>query len=276
MDKAVGLLSPNTLTSARRDGFTLGDESSASSRGGRTDARRSPEIWRSRRFSKLKLLVPAVVLLGSLISPLWMGAEAAAASSPPVPAKFAVGEVTDTFVDTHRTTPAWNQSPALPTRTLVTTILYPATGAAGGDPTPGAAPDKAAGPFPLIVFAHGLGGTPQGYITLLTDWASEGFVVAAPLFPLSNGNVPGGPDAGDVVNQPEDMSYVINSVSPMTRSRRADPLRAGQSQGDRCSRSLQRSRDHARSGREHVLPRLASEGGHRYGWHDRRVPARSL
>ncbi len=153
-----------------------------------------------------------MVLLGSLISPLWMGAEAAAASSPPVPARFAVGEVTDSFVDTHRTTPAWNQSPALPTRTLVTTILYPATGAAGGDLTPGAAPDKAAGPFPLIVFAHGLGGTPQGYITLLTDWASEGFVVAAPLFPLSNGNVPGGPDAGDVVNQPEDMSYVINSV----------------------------------------------------------------
>ena len=98
------------------------------------------------------------------------------------------------------------------TRTLVTTILYPATGATGGDPTPGATPAKAAGPFPLIVFAHGLGGTPQDYITLLADWASEGFVVAAPLFPLSNGNVPGGPDAGDVVNQPKDMSYVIDAV----------------------------------------------------------------
>ncbi len=126
--------------------------------------------------------------------------------------KYAVGMVTDTFVDPHRTTPAWNTSPQLPSRTLVTTILYPATGPTGGGVSAGAPPDKSAGPFPLIVFAHGLGATPQDYITLLTDWASEGFVVAAPLFPLSNSEVPGGPDAGDVVNQPKDMSYVIDSV----------------------------------------------------------------
>jgi predicted dienelactone hydrolase len=107
--------------------------------------------------------------------------------------KYAVGMVTDTFVDPHRTTPAWNASPETPTRTLVTTILYPATGAAGGTPTSGAAPDKGAGPFPLIVFAHGLGGTPQDYLALLTDWASEGFVVAAPLFPLSTPTSPAAP-----------------------------------------------------------------------------------
>ena len=49
-------------------------------------------------------------------------------------------------------------------------------------------------------------------MNVLAAWASQGFVVAAPLFPLSNGNVPGGPDAGDVVNQPKDMSYVISAV----------------------------------------------------------------
>jgi dienelactone hydrolase len=75
-----------------------------------------------------------------------------------------------------------------------------------------ATPEKAPGPYPLIVFAHGLGDTPKGYMNVLAAWASQGFVVAAPLFPLSNGNVSGGPDAGDVVNQPEDMSYVISSV----------------------------------------------------------------
>ena len=53
---------------------------------------------------------------------------------------------------------------------------------------------------------------PQGLHERSRGWASQGFVVAAPLFPLSNGNVSGGPDAGDVVNQPEDMSYVISSV----------------------------------------------------------------
>jgi dienelactone hydrolase len=151
-------------------------------------------------------------LLGLMPISSLAGTRAAATDAPPVPPKYAVGVATDTVVDPHRTTPAWNQSPQLPTRTLVTTILYPATGPMGVNPTPGAAPDKTAGPFPLIVFAHGLGGTPQGYMTLLADWASEGFVVAAPLFPLSNGNVPGGPDAGDVVNQPKDMSYVIDAV----------------------------------------------------------------
>ncbi len=160
------------------------------------------------------LVLAATLLLVPVAVPLLSGKgqAAAAGAGSPVPPKFAVGVVTDTFVDPHRTTPSWNQSPELPTRTLVTTILYPATGATGGEPTAQAPSDKAAGPYPLVVFAHGLGGTPQDYITLLTAWASAGFVVAAPLFPLSNANVPGGPDAGDVVNQPKDMSYVIDSV----------------------------------------------------------------
>ncbi len=164
-----------------------------------------------RSTIKWQVLATTLLFVGVAI-PLLSGNGQAMGAGPPAPPKFAVGVLTDTFVDPHRTTPAWNQSPELPTRTLVTTILYPATGPTGGDPTPGAAPDKAAGPYPVIVFAHGLGGTPQDYITLLTHWASAGFVVAAPLFPLSNANVPGGPDAGDVVNQPKDMSYVIDNV----------------------------------------------------------------
>jgi dienelactone hydrolase len=135
-----------------------------------------------------------------------------AAATTPGSSTYAVGIVTQTFVDAHRSTPAWNGTPQLPTRTLVTTVLYPATGPSGGVPAQGATPDTAAGPYPLIVFAHGLGGTPQGYMNVLEAWASAGFVVAAPLFPLSNGNVAGGPDAGDVVNQPMDMSDVISGV----------------------------------------------------------------
>jgi dienelactone hydrolase len=158
------------------------------------------------------LVLGATMLLASVAAPLLSGSEKAAGVSPPLVPKYAVGLVTDTFVDSHRTTPAWNGSPQLPTRTLVTTILYPATGSTGGEPTQEAAPEKASAPYPLIVFGHGLGGTPQGYMNVLAAWASQGFVVAAPLFPLSNGNVPGGPDAGDVVNQPKDMSYVINAV----------------------------------------------------------------
>ncbi len=68
------------------------------------------------------------------------------------------------------------------------------------------------GPYPLVVFAHGLGASPQGYQQLLSDWAAAGYVVAAPLFPLSSGDTPGGPDGGDIGNQPADMSFVIDQV----------------------------------------------------------------
>jgi dienelactone hydrolase len=176
----------------------------------RTLNQRGPKI----RMGASKWLLPTAALLGSVLFSLWSGSTVAveAGAAPAVTPKYAVGTVTDTFVDPHRTTPAWSGSPELPTRTLITTILYPASGPSGGSTRTAATPDKSAGPFPLIVFAHGLGGTPQDYINVLTAWASEGFVVAAPLFPLSNANVPGGPDAGDVVNQPEDMSYVIDAV----------------------------------------------------------------
>jgi dienelactone hydrolase len=160
----------------------------------------------------------AVLLLASAAGPLLFGAGTVAAAASATTPKYGVGFVTETFVDSQRATPAWNGSPQLPTRTLVTTILYPATGATGSEPTDGATPEKAGGPYPLIVFGHGLGGTPQGYMNVLAGWAAQGFVVAAPLFPLSNGNVAGGPDAGDVVNQPKDMSYVISSVLADSRS----------------------------------------------------------
>ena len=78
--------------------------------------------------------------------------------------------------------------------------------------TLGSADRSGQAPYPLIVFAHGLGGSPQGYSKLLTAWAAAGYVVAAPLFPLSSSETPGGADAGDIGNQPGDMSFVIDEV----------------------------------------------------------------
>ncbi len=117
-----------------------------------------------------------------------------------------------TFVDTHRITPANGSAPGLPQRTLVTTILYPAKGNASPTSLPGATPDTSGGPYPLIAFAHGTGSSPQNYLPLLEHWASHGYVVVAPKFPLSSQGAPGGIDVGDVSNQPEDISFVINSV----------------------------------------------------------------
>jgi predicted esterase len=127
----------------------------------------------------------------------------------------AVGMITKTYVDHDRSTDAHGGDPQRPERQLVTTILYPAQGAAGsaaGTPSADAPPDTADGPYPLIAFAHGLGANPRLYQPLLAAWARAGFVVAAPAFPLTNDKTPGGPAAGDVVHQPGDISFVISSV----------------------------------------------------------------
>jgi dienelactone hydrolase len=68
------------------------------------------------------------------------------------------------------------------------------------------------GAWPLVVFGHGFATTPFLYRRLLQAWAAAGYVVAAPLFPLSNANAPGGPDENDILNQPRDMSFVIASL----------------------------------------------------------------
>ena len=57
---------------------------------------------------------------------------------------------------------------------------------------PGAAPARAPGPFPLVIFGHGFAVTPGPYASLLEAWARAGYVVAAPIFPLGNANAPGG------------------------------------------------------------------------------------
>ena len=127
-------------------------------------------------------------------------------SGPP----FAVGEEQLTFVDRTRTVSVPGQ-PARP-RTLTTVIRYPALGPAGRFDVRDAPPDRAAGPFPLIVFGHGFAVTPGTYFRLLRAWAQAGYVVAAPVFPLENAHAPGGPDESDLVNQPRDMSVVISAM----------------------------------------------------------------
>ena len=109
-------------------------------------------------------------------------------------------------------------------RKLETVVRYPSTGAS----------------HPLIVFAHGFALTPAPYAGLLGAWATAGYVVAAPMFPLTSTNAPGGPNEADLVNQPRDMSFVITRLLAMNRRAGSvlrgeiDPARiavAGQSDG---------------------------------------------
>lgn len=123
-------------------------------------------------------------------------------------APLEVNVETETFVDTSRPTAAGSQSPARPDRTVVTRIAHPTSG----------------GPYPLIVLSHGVTGHPDEYTETVRVWASAGFVVAAPAFPLTNREVPGAlSNAGDVTNQPGDVSFVVDEVLA-ANSRRSSPL----------------------------------------------------
>ncbi|HEX2024594.1 MAG TPA: hypothetical protein VHF00_07790 [Acidimicrobiales bacterium] len=124
----------------------------------------------------------------------------AAPLGPSLPAQssMAVTVRTETFVDASRPTPAEGDAPPRASRTLVTTM---------------ARPDQA-GPFPLVLFSHGFGGSGEDSVGLLRAIASAGYVVAAPDYPLTSKNAPGGPQRGtpDMAEQPADASFVINEV----------------------------------------------------------------
>lgn len=143
---------------------------------------------------------------------------------PPLTAvgTLAVGVRTDTYVDPSRPTPPNGGAPGAPNRSMLTTVWYPAVGAAPGAATPGAAPDTVHGPYPLIVFAHGFAVTPRTYAALLTQWASAGYVVVAPEIPLLNGDAPGGASHADYgAANIADLDFVL-----------ADALRRGATPGD--------------------------------------------
>jgi len=136
------------------------------------------------------------------------------------PRSFGVGFRTITLVDKSRATFNYDTSPPSvlsARRTIVTQVRYPiyAAGGSSGE-QPGATP-ASDGPFPVIVFAHGYAVMPNTYQLLLDSWVEAGFVVVAPVFPVSNyyewlreggGSAP----EDDVVNQPYDLAFVVRRL----------------------------------------------------------------
>ncbi|MCU1428813.1 MAG: phospholipase/Carboxylesterase [Actinomycetia bacterium] len=118
----------------------------------------------------------------------------------PAATAASVQRITVTFVDHSRPTVDPNGTRSAPTRTLPTDIYIP----------PGA------GPFPLIVHAHGSQGHPRKFQQLLRVWARHHYVVAAPAFPLSNDRSGGPTVVGDYVNQAVDMHVVITRLLRMS------------------------------------------------------------
>lgn len=132
------------------------------------------------------------------------------AADAQAPGDFAVGKIVVRFTDTSRRVRFHGRHPE--PRQLMTVIRYPALGDPERVDVPGARPATASGPFPLVVFGHGFDSSPAIYARLLQAWTRAGYVVAAPVFPLSNERAPGGADESDIVNQPADMSFVITRM----------------------------------------------------------------
>jgi hypothetical protein len=134
---------------------------------------------------------------------------------------FGVGIQTLTFTDPTRPTKDYNTGAIIADeRVIQTEIRYPtlATAAAAGPEIADAAPASQFGPFPVIVFAHGYAVMPDTYQQLLDSWVEAGFVVVAPVFPVSGyyhwqAQGGGGAPENDMGNQPADVAFLVNQLA---------------------------------------------------------------
>jgi dienelactone hydrolase len=125
--------------------------------------------------------------------------------------RYAVGVHQVTYVDSSRSTSANGSFEGASTRTLPTTIWYPAQGDPGNAAQSDAPPDRDHGRYPLVLFAHGYDVTPDFYRPMLERWAAAGYVVVAPTFPILSG-IPGGASHTDYEKTFDDASFVISRV----------------------------------------------------------------
>ena len=132
---------------------------------------------------------------------------------------FPVGKTAGYTVDTARGTPARYPSPALSHRNLPIEIWYPAaSGRISSSDTFWAT--ARGGHFPLIVFAAGYDANPDTYQPFLHAIAAQGYIVAAPVFPIEAsiaGAAPAGRSNAEMLNQMYDMSAVITQMISYAR-----------------------------------------------------------
>jgi predicted dienelactone hydrolase len=123
-----------------------------------------------------------------------------------------VGVMTIELVDTSRPTPANRDVPESPERRLPVEIWYPAAAGAQSPEARDAALDASGGPYPLIVFAHGFSASRAQSAQFTRHLASRGYIVVSPDFPSSFGGAAGGPRLRGVIEQPGDVTFIIDEL----------------------------------------------------------------
>jgi hypothetical protein len=160
-------------------------------------------------------------------------------ASPPDPVAptaiergLAVGTHQYQFVDTSRGVPLLDGQPGWPVRPIPVSVWYPAQGAPGqvGAELP---PDRAHGPYPLVVFVHGFAVDPTFYAALLQRIASAGYVVAAPTYPILSGWPWGPSDQVGWEDLYPDTHFATTSILDLSSG--GDPILGGLVDGSRIA-----------------------------------------
>ena len=139
-------------------------------------------------------LLLGLAFLAKAPEPPPVGSESARRLAPgPLP----VASADRSVVDASRPTAANGDFPGAPERRLEATLWYPA---------------GAGGPHPLLVYSHGFMSMRRENVPLAELLASHGYVVVSLDYPLTNGRAPGGANVADAVNQPGDVSFVIDEI----------------------------------------------------------------
>jgi dienelactone hydrolase len=137
----------------------------------------------------------AVLNLGNYPEPFAVGSESEQRLAPG-PRQVVSHEAT--FIDTVRPTQANGSYAGDDKRTLKGRVWYPS--------------NNIAGPYPLVVYSHGFSSFHENGRYIAEHLASLGYVVVAVDYPLTHLRAPGGPLVKDVLNQPADVSFLIDTL----------------------------------------------------------------
>lgn len=113
------------------------------------------------------------------------------------PGPHPVGSVEFRWADAARPTAANGDYPGSTERSFRVAVWYP---------------EGMEGKHPLVVYSHGFVSSRHGGTYLAEHLASYGYVVVSADYPLTHNGAPGGPNDRDVVNQPADVSFLIDQA----------------------------------------------------------------
>ncbi len=153
-----------------------------------------------KRWMKITLVV-IVLVTGAAIfvltppNPLPTGEQSRAYYQP---GTFGIIDRPFQVIDKSRPTSANNDFEGTDQRILEGRIWFPS--------------DNSAAPYPLIAYSHGFMSRHAEADYLAEFLVSHGYVIVAVDYPLTHFFAPGGPNVRDVINQPEDITFIIDRI----------------------------------------------------------------